>query len=211
MYLDFHSLIKSVVAKFDGAKRTSAWQRALVCAAALVLLASFLWLAPRQVRQDSPSAVHQSMPLQGGDRTAEETAQPTIQPLAAPTPEVSSLPSVPASQSPERPHISATSEAPTEVLDTQTMQGFVTRLETAKSNAEEHLDTRAMDRLLASLASADKSGVPASPRSKVAKKRDTRVLPRTGDRWAPGSVSPPRDDSVPLSSAAGMQFPAASR
>jgi len=151
------------------------------------------------------------MPLQGSDRTAEEIAQPTAQPLITPTSEVSSLPSAPAPQSLERPYTSATSEEPTEVLDAQAMQGLVTRLETAKSNPEEHLDTRAMDRLLVSLESADKPGLPTSPRTKVARKRGTRVLPRAGDRGASGSVSPPRDDSAPLSAAAGMQFPTAAR
>ena len=167
-----------------------------------------LWLAPWQVRHNGPAIVPQSMPLQGNDRTTEETAQPSAQPLVAPTSEAGSLPSAPAPQSPQQPPTSATSEKPTEVLDTQAMQALVTRLEAARSNPEEHLDTRAMDRLLARLGSVDKTGLPTSPRSKVARKRGTRVLPRAGDRGAPGSVSPPRADSAPLSSAAGnCSFP----
>src|SRR5262249_52910964 len=197
--------------KFKGPRRIQAWQGALACSTALVLLASLLWLTPWQVRHDGPATVPQSMPLQGSDRTAEETAQPTAQPLVAPTSEVGSLPSTPAPQNAETPHTSATSEAPAEVLDTQAMQGLVTRLETARSNPEEHLDTRAMDRLLARLESVDKTGSPPSPRSKAARKRGTRALPRAGDHGAPGSISPPRDDSSPLSPRAEMQLPAASR
>jgi hypothetical protein len=187
VYFDFYSLFQSVIAKFKGPRRIQAWQCALACSTALALLAGLLWLAPWQVRHDGPTTVHQSMPLQGSDRTVEEIAQPTAQPLVAPTPEVSSMPSAPVPQSPERPHTSATSEEPTEVLDTQAMQELVTRLELARSNSEEHLDTRAMDRLLARLESADKTGLPTPPRSKVARKRGTRGFPRAGDRVTPSS------------------------
>jgi hypothetical protein len=207
VYYDFYSFVQSVIAKFKGPRHIQAWQCALACSTALALLASLLWFAPWLVRHDSPATIPQSMPLQGSDRRVEETAQSFV----VPTSEVSSLPGAPSPQSPERPHSSATSEEPTEVLDTQAMQGLITRLETARSNPQEHLDTRAMDRLLARLASVDKTGSPSSPRFKAARKRGPRVLPRAGDRGAPGSVSPPRDDSAPLSSAAGMQFPAASR
>jgi hypothetical protein len=211
VYVDFHSLVQSVIATFKNARRIPAWQRTLACSTALVLLASLLWFAPWQVRHNGPAIVPQSMPLQGNYRTTEETAQPSTQPLVAPTSEAGSLPSTPAPQSPEPPHTSATSEKPTEVLDTQAMQGLVTRLEAARSNPEEHLDMRALDRLLARLASADKTGSSPSPRTKAARKRGPRVLPRAGDHEAAGSVSPPRADSAPLSSAAGTQFPAASR
>ena len=211
MYGDLHCLMKSVIAKFKGPRRIQAWQGALAGSTALALLASLWWLAPWQVRHNGPPIVPQSMPLQGNYRTTEETAQPSAQPLVAPTSEAGSLPSAPAPQSPQQPPTSATSEKPTEVLDTQAMQALVKRLEAARSNPEEHLDTRAMDRLLARLGSGDKTGLPPSPRSKVARKRGPRVLPRAGDRGAPGSVSPPRADSAPLSSAAGTQFPAASR
>jgi len=151
------------------------------------------------------------VPLQNSDQTTEEIAQPTTQPLVPPVSKVGQLPSAPAPQSPEQPPTSATSKEPTEVLATQAMQGLVTHLETARSNPEEHLDTRAMDRLLARLEPVDKAGALPSPRSKAVRKRDTRGLPRVGDRGTPGSVSPPRVDSAPLGSAAGMQFPAASR
>ena len=129
-----------------------------------------LWLAPWQVRHDGPATVPQSMPLQDSDRQTEGTARPTTQPLVAPTSEADSLPSAPMPQSPEQPHTSATSEEPTEVLDTQAMQRLVTRLDEARSNPAEHLDARAMDRLLARLESADKTGSPSSPRSKVVRK-----------------------------------------
>jgi hypothetical protein len=151
------------------------------------------------------------MPLQDSDRKTEGTARPTTQSLVAPTSEAGSLPSAPIPQSSEQPHTSATSEEPTEILDTQAMQRLVTRLEAARSTPAEHLDARAMDRLLARLESADKTGSPPSPRSKVVRKRGVRgVLPRAGDHGAPGSVSP-RDDPAPLSAAAGMPFPAAAR
>jgi hypothetical protein len=210
VYFDFYSLVQSVIAKFKGPRRIQAWQGALACSTALVLLASLLWFAPWQGRHDSPAIVPQSIPLQGNDRKTEGTARPTTQPLVAPTSEADSLPSAPIPQSPEQPHTSATSEEPTEILDTQAMQRLVTRLETARSNPAEHLDARAMDRLLARLESADKTGLPPSPRSKVVRKRGVRVLPRAGDHGAPGHVSP-RDDPAPLSSAAGMPFPAAAR
>ena len=134
MYFDFYSLVQSVIAKFKGPRHIQAWQCALACSTALVLLASLLWFAPWPVRHDGAATIPQSMPLQGSDRTAEETAQPTAQPLVAPTSEVGSLPSAPAPQNPEQPHTSATSEAPAEVLDTQAMQGLVTRLQTANLN-----------------------------------------------------------------------------
>ena len=189
VYCDFHSLTQSVITKLKGLKRIPAWQCALACSTALALLAGLLWLAPWPVQHDGPATVPQSMPLQGSNRTAEETAQPTAQPLVAPTSEVGPLPSASATQSSEQPHTSATSEEPTEVLDTQAMHGLVTRLEAARSNPEEHLDVRAMDRLLARLESADKTGLPTSPRSKVARKRGPRGLPRAGDRGTPSSSS----------------------
>jgi hypothetical protein len=194
VYFDFYSLVQSVIAKFKGPRHIQAWQCALACSTALVLLASLLWLAPWQVRHDGPTTVHQSMPLQGSDRPTEEIAQPTVQPFVAPTSEVGSLPSAPALQNPEQPHISATSEEPTEVLDTQAMQGLVTRLEAARSNPEEHLDVRAMDRLLARLESADKTGLPTPPRSKMARERGSRGLPRAGDRGTPSNS----DESLTL-------------
>jgi hypothetical protein len=211
VYFDFHSLVQSVIAKFRAPRRIPAWQHALASSTALALLVSLFWLVPWQVQHDGPTTVPQSMPLESSDHTTEETAQPTAQPLVTPTSEVGSLPSAPAPKSPGQPRTSATSEKPTEVLDTQAMQGLVTHLEAARSNPEEHLDMRAMDRLLARLEAADKTGLPTPPRSKVTRKRGTRVLPRAGDHGAPGIVSPPRADSAPLSSAAGMQFPAASR
>ena len=189
MSFDFYSLVQSVIAKFKGPRRIQVWQCALACSTTLALLASLLWLAPWQRQHDGPTTVRQSLSLQGSDRTTGEIAQPTAQPLVAPTSEVSSLPGAPAPQSPERPRTSATSKQPTEVLDTQAMHGLVTRLEAARSNPEEHLDVRAMDRLLARLESADKTGLPTSPRSKVARKRGPRGLPRAGDRGTPSSSS----------------------
>jgi hypothetical protein len=195
--------MQSVIAKCKGQRHIPVWQRALACSTAFVLLMSLLWLAPWQVRHDGPATVPQSMPLQGSDRTAEETTQP----LVTLTSEVGSLPSAPAPESPEQPPTSAPSEEPTEVLDTQAIQGLVTRLEAARSHPEEHLDTSAMDRLLARLESANKTGAPPSPRSKVARKRGPRMLPRAEDHGTTGRISPPRADIAPLNAASGMQFP----
>jgi len=211
VYCDFHSLVQSVIAKFNGPRRIQAWQGALACSTALMLLASLLWFAPWQGRHDDPAIVPQSTPLQDNDRKTEGTARPTTQPVVAPTSEADPLPSASMPQSPEQPHTSVTSEEPTEILDTQAMQRLVTRLGAARSNPAKHLDARAMDRLLARLESADKTGSPPSPRSKVVRKRGVRVLPRAGDHGAPGNVSPPRDDPASLSSAAGMPFPAAAQ
>ena len=213
MYLDFHSLVKSVIANVRGARRIPVWQLALAGSTALALLASLLWFAPWQVRHDGPATIPQSMPVQGSDRAAEETAQPTP-PFASPT-AVSAVPSqvpeadpalppekgkvsdaVPAQQ----PQTPTTSEAPAEVLDTQAMQALVTRLDTTRSIPEERLDTKGMDNLLARLEPADKTTLPTAPRSKVARKRGARSVPRAsvGHR-APGLTSPPRSDPVPLS------------
>jgi hypothetical protein len=207
VHCDFHSIVQSVIAKFKGPRRIAVWQHALACSTTLALLAGLFWLVPWQVQHDGPAIMPQSMPLQGGEHTAEETARP----LVAPASEGSAPPSTPAPLSPERPHTSAPPEEPTEILDAQAMQGLVTRLETARSNPEEHLNTRAMDRLLARLESADRTGSLPSSRPKAARKRGVRVLPRAGDHGVPGSVSPPRDGSAPLSAAAGMHFPAAAR
>jgi hypothetical protein len=222
VYLDFHSLMKSVLLKVKRTKRIPAWQLALACPTVLALLTGLLWLAPWQMRQDGPATITQSRPIQGSDRTAEGPVQPNPPPLTALTSAGDTVPEAPASQNPVLPtqqsqtssvdpgqehHAPALSQEPTEVLDTQAMQKLVTRLETSRSNPEEDLDTRAMDRLLARLESADKIASSASSRSKIARKRSTRVLPRAGDRGAPGAVSPPRTDAFPLSSASEMPFP----
>jgi hypothetical protein len=204
MYSHLHSLMQSVIAKCKGPRWSQAWPCALAGSTALALLASLLWLAPWHVWHDGPATVPQSTPLQGSDRIAEETARPTAQPVVAPTSEVGSRPSAPASQSLEQPRISTTAEEPTEARATQAMQGLATGLETASSHPEEYLDTRAMDRLLARLASADKTASPPFQRSRAARKRGSRMPTRVGNRRTPGSVSPPRVDAAPLSSASGM-------
>lgn len=210
VYFPFHSLMQSVIAKFKGPRGSQAWQCALAGSTALALLASLLWLAPWQGWHDGPATVPQSMPLQGSDRTTEETARPTAQPPVAPSSaprsDVGLRPSAPAPQNPEQPHISATAEEPTAVRDTQARQGLATGMETTRSHPEEDVDTRAMDRLLARLASVDKMASPPSKRSKAARKRGTRVPPGVGHRRAPGSVSPPRIDSASLRAASGMPF-----
>jgi hypothetical protein len=214
--------IKSVNIKGKRTKRIPAWQLALACSTVLALLASLLWLALWQMRQAGPAIVTQSVSIQGSDHTAEGPVQPHPLPLIALMSAGDTVPEAPIPPNPELPiqqsqttgvdpgqehHAPAMSQRPTEVLDTQAMQELITRLEAFRSRPEEHLDTRAMDRLLARLESAGKATSPTSPRSKVARKRSTRVLPRTGDRGASGAVSPPRTDAFPLSSASEMHFP----
>jgi hypothetical protein len=207
VYVDFHAFVRSVRARFKGPRCIQTWLCTLACSTALALLASLLWFAPWQRRHDSPTTIPQSMPLQGSNHTTTKTARPVVAPAST----VGSLPSVPVLQIPAQPPPSVTFEAPTEALDTQAMQGLVTRLETARSKTEEYLATSAMDRLLARLASADKTGSPSSPRSKMGRKRGTRVRPKAGGHGAPGSVSPLRTDTAPFSAASGMQFPDAAR
>ncbi len=229
--LYFRRFVQSIIAKFRGMRRIPVWQCVLAFSTALALLASLLWLVPWQGQHDGPVTIPQPMPVQGSDHTAEETAQPTLQPLASPT-AASAVPSqvpeagtahgedVPLSPAllPEKSEASgaapalpgptpAISEKPTEVLDMQAMQGLVTRLETARSTPEERLDTQAMDNLLARLEPADKSTLPTARRSKVARKRGARSLPRAAaGRGTPGTTSPPRSDPVPLRPALEFQF-----
>lgn len=230
-YSYFLAFIRSIIAKFKGTRRISVWRHALAFSSALALLASLLWLVPWQGQHDGPVTIPQPMPIQGSDHTAEETAQPTLHPLASPTaasavpsqvPEAGTahgedIPQGPAllpekseapSAAPALPgHVPAISQEPVEVLDTQAMQGLVTRLETERSTPEERLDTKAMDNLLARLEPADKGTLPTARRSKVAKKRGARSLPRAAvGRGTPGSTSPPRSASVPLSPAPEFQF-----
>ena len=207
----FHARLQNVIARCKGVRHLPGWLRALAGAAALVLLVSLLWLAPWPARHDALAPDPQPVPIQVSDQPAAETARPTPQPLSIP-PAASTAPSqvseVGTGQNTtsrvdpgQEGHTPTPSGEPVEVLDTQAMQGLVTRLEAARSSPEEHLDTRAMDRLLAEL--TDK---PVS-RSRVLKKR-ARVSPRAAtDRGAPGTVSPPRADTVPLRAASEMPFP----
>jgi hypothetical protein len=176
-----------------------------------------LWLVPWQARHDALAPAPQPRPIQASDRPAAETARPTPQPLIIPPAastgpgQVSEVGTGQSKTSRVDPgqggHTPTTSEEPAEVLDTQAMQGLVARLEAARSSPEEHLDTKAMDRLLARLELTDKPVAPPAPRSKVPKKR-ARVSPRSAaDRGAPGTVSPPRADAVPLRAASEMPFP----
>jgi hypothetical protein len=231
VYPDFYSRVKSIIARCKGTRHLPVWQRALACSTALALLVSLLWLAPWQARHNDLATAPQPMPIQASDPPAVETAQPTPQPLVTPpaastgtgqVSEVATGPAVPTLQSPallteqskasrvdpgQERHTPTTSEEPMEVLDTQAMQGLVTRLEAARSSPEEHLDTRAMDRLLARLEPTDKPASPPAPRSKVPRKR-ARGSPRAAaDRGAPGTVSPPRADAAPLRAASELPFP----
>ena len=211
MYAAFQSRLQNIIARCKGARHLPGWLRALTCATALTLLVTLLWLVPWQARHDALAPAPQSMPIQASDRPAAEITRQTPQPLVM-LPAASTDPGQVSEVGPgqsttsrvdpgQEGHTTTTSEEPAEVLDTQAMQGLVTRLEAARSSPEEHLDTRAMDRLLAEL--TDK---PVS-RSRVLKKR-ARVSPRAAtDRGAPGTVSPPRADTVPLRAASEMPFP----
>jgi len=208
VYRNFYFLafVQSLIAKCRGTRRIPVWQRALAVSTALALLVSLLWLVPWQGRHDSPVTVSQSMPGQDSDHTAEETAQPTLPPLASPT-ATSAVPSQvseastahreDALQSPVLPvekseasgaaaalqeHIPAISEEPVEVLDAQAMQEFVTGLDAARSTPGEHLDTQAMDHLLARLESSDKPTLPTAPRAKVARKKGAKSLRQVRSR-----------------------------
>jgi hypothetical protein len=204
----FLAFVQSLITKGRGTKRIPEWQRALVVSTAFALLGSLLWVIPWQRRPDGPATIPQSMPIQDNDHTA-ETAQPILQPLASPTtssavpsqvPEASTAPSEDALQSPVlQDHPPALSEGPAEVLDAQAMQEFVTRLDAAPSTPSEHLDTQAMDNLLARLESSDKTTLPTAPRSKVAKKKGTKSLPRIApNRKTPGATPPAQSKPAPL-------------
>jgi hypothetical protein len=86
----------------------------------------------------------------------------------------------------------------------QAMQDIVTRLETARSKPEEHLDMKAMDRLLARLESADRRRSPPPPRSKAARKRGTSVRSRAGALGLPAVSRHHALTLPPLSAASGM-------
>ena len=216
MYADFLSRVQSVISRCKGVRHLPVWLRTLACATALTLLVSLLWLVPWQARHKALAPAPQSMPIQASDRPATETADPTPQPLVIPPAastagpgqgsEVGTEPSKTSRVDPGQEGRTPTpSEEPAEVLDTQAMQGLVTRLEATRSSPEEHLDTKAMDHLLVEL--TDKPAASPAPRSKVPKKR-VRVSPRAAaDRGAPGIVSPPRADTVPLRAASEMPFP----
>ena len=238
VYRNFYFLafVQSLIAKCRGTRRIPVWQRALAVSTALALLVSLLWLVPRQGRQDSPATQSQSMPGQDSDHTAEETARPTLPPLASPTAasavpgqvsEASTAHREDALQSPVLPlekseasgaapalqdHTPTISEEPAEVLDAQAMQEFITRLDAARGIPGEHLDTKAMDHLLARLESPDKTTLPTATRSKMARKKGAKSLRRAAPgRGTPGSAPPPRSAPVPLSSALASQFPDAPR
>jgi hypothetical protein len=215
VYVDFLSRVQNVIARCKGVRYLPVWLRFLACATGLALLVSLLWLVPWPARHDNLVPASQPVSIQASDRPAAETARPTPQPLSIPpaastdSGQVSQVGTEQGKTSRVDPgqegHTPTPSEEPAEVLDTQGMQELVTRLEATRSSPEEHLDTRAMDRLLAEL--TDKPAAPPAPRSKVPKKR-ARGSPRAAtDRGAPGTVSPPRADSVPLRAASEMPFP----
>ena len=215
MYADFLSRVQSVIARCKSVRHLPVWLRFLACSTALALLVSLLWFVPWSAQHDVLAPAPPPVPIQASNRQATETARPAPQPLLIP-PAASTGPGQVSEVGTEQSktsrvdpgqegHTPTTSAESTEVLDTQGMQGLVTRLEAARSSPEEHLDTRAMDRLLAEL--TDKPAAPTAPRSKVPKKR-AGVSPRAAaDRGAPGTVSPPRADAVPLRAASEMPFP----
>jgi hypothetical protein len=215
---DFLAFVQRFIAKFGGTRRLPLWQRALAVSTGLTLLVSLLWVMPWHRRPDRSATIPQTMPVQGSDHTAEETAQPTLPPPASPTeisavssqlPEIGIAPGEDAHQSPVlQDHPPALSEESAEVLDAQAMQDLVTRLDATRSTPSEHLDIKAMGNLLASLESSDKTTSPTAPRSKGARKKGAKSLPRTAPgRRTPGSTPPPQSNPMPLRAALAFQFP----
>lgn len=184
------ALVKHATAAVRGMRRIPVWQLGLAASAALMLLASLLWLAPWQVRPDAPSIVSLPMPAQDGGRLGGEAEQAA--PMTGPH-EASGAAAV------EPRDISTISEESAEVLDTQAMQELLARLELSRSSPAEHLDTQAMDNLLARLDAGDKTPLPAVPHPRAARRRSDRTLPRaTVNHRAHGFASSPQQSDPAL-------------
>lgn len=190
-------------ADFQTRRRIPVWQLGLAASAAMALLGGLLWLAPWQGRHAAPITAPQALPTQDGARTARaagETAAPavSIQIPQAETPRAEHDAPSPALLTPLR---ETSGEAPARQPATapQAMQESLPWPGTVRHTHEEQLDTQAMDNLLSRLASADKPPLPTASRSKVARKKAARTLPRVSSagRRTPGFVvSPRRPDSA---------------
>jgi len=185
-------------ADFQGRKRIPAWQLGLAASVALVLLGTLLSLAPWPARHDAPLIIPQATLARGGDRTA-EVARETVAPAGpGQVPEGETNRAGQEAQSPARmtQQSQASGEAPAQqpAADTQTMRESIPWPGTARRTHEEHLDTQAMDNLLARLSPADKPPLPTAPRAQVARKKEVRRLPRVSSagRRTPDFVLSPQ-------------------
>lgn len=163
------ALVQRIIAACQGRRHIPAWQIGLAAAAALVLLGTLLSLAPWQARHDAPRMPPRATLAHDGDRTAEEARE-------------TAAPGVPAQQP---------------ATDTPAMQEPVPWPGTARRTHEEYLDTQAMDNLLARLTPATKPPLPPPPRSKAARRKELRTLPRVssmGRRTPDFVVSPQRSE-----------------
>jgi general secretion pathway protein A len=197
--------VKSVLTESRETRRIPMWQRSLTSSAALTLLASLLWLAPWQGRHDAPSIVSQPTPTQEGDRTAGTVEQTVAPAMPGQESEVGTVPGeheppnvthmteqskAPGATSAQQRHTPTTSQESARILYVQTMQELATRLKTTRSIPREHLNTQAMDNLLTKLEPTDKIALPPTSRSKEARKRGTRSLPKAAEGpRKPSSVS----------------------
>ena len=203
------ALVQRVIAESWSGKRISAWQLGLASSAALALLGSLLWLAPWQGRHDAPIFAPQAMLAQGGDRIAEETAASAV-PSQVPERETNRGEHDAKSRALMTQKSAASGDVPAQqpATDTQVMQEPVMRPEPARPTHKEHLDTQAMDRLLTRLEPAAKTTLPTARRSKVAKQRGAKPLPRAAA--GPGAprfaLLPRRSDPVPPGPAPEFRF-----
>src|SRR5262249_709989 len=197
------AFVQRVIADGQGGRCLPVWRRSLVPATAMALLGGLLWLALWQGRHNTPSTAPQATLVQDGDRTAKEAMA-----LAAPTEprQVAEVGRHEGAQDAQSPALltqpSETSgEAPAQqpYTKTQTMQESVAGREMPWPTHEEHVDTAAMDKLLAGLEAADKTTVPQAPPSKAAKRSGTRSPLRvaTGHGLPSFALSPRRSNSVP--------------
>jgi len=190
------ALVKSVIAESRDTKRIPMWQLGLASSAALTLLASLLWLAPWQGRHDAPPIVSQPIPAQEGDRTAGAVEQTVASAMPRQGTEVGTTPgehepqnltrmteqskASGAASAQQRP-TPTTSQESARILYVQTMQELATHLKMTRSTPGEHLNTQAMVNLLTKLEPTDKTALPPTPRSKEARKRGAKSLPKAAE------------------------------
>lgn len=196
------ALVQRIIAACQGRRHIPAWQAGLAAGAALVLLGTLLWLAPWQARHDAPRMPPRATLAQDGNRPAgeaRETAAPVV-PTQGPEAETqrdreqeAHSPALMTQES------MASGEVPAQQPATapQAVQEPVPWPGTARRTHEERLDTQAMDKLLTRLEPATKPPLPRPPRSKAARRKGPRRLPRvaaTGRRTPDFVVSPQRSE-----------------
>jgi hypothetical protein len=196
------ALVQRIIAVCQGRKHIPAWQAGLAASAALVLLGTLLLLAPWPARHDAPRMPPRATLARDGDRTAEEareTAAPVV-PTQVPEAETKRDGEQEAQSSALMTRESMASgevSAQQPATATQAMQEPVPWPGTDRRTHEERLDTQAMDHLLTRLAAATKPPLPRPPRSKAARRKEPRRLPRvsaTGRRTPDFVVSPQRSE-----------------